>query len=480
MKLAARKLKQEIPSAERPTLEAELAKCKTDPARFNETILCRGPYWHRQREICESVVKYPITCVKTGNGVGKSFVDSGIAWWFACLHQNSKTVIAAPTQQQLANVLWAEMLDAQRIANKNGIYLGGKVSGLSVRFGPNWLVEGFGSGSTESRSGRHAFDLLAIIDEASGVAQSVHEAIDSLNPSKRLYTGNPISPQGKFFELCESAGRNPNVNVIEISSLESPHAHLERSGWGMADKGFIDKSRYEYGEDSLWWLVHILGKFPTELMQALLPREWVRQASLVIPDPDPRDDVRFMAVDIAKGNNGDPSGILVRNGVRVIAYEESPRWSFGELANRVKQMQAEHGVESPRIIYDATAIGTDFANRLAGLKIVGVRDYMGSRSGSEKFFNLRSEAGWALRRRLDPSRVTPVGIDRKTVYQPQRPFSIPQHLVQRFRAELEGVRYDLDDKGRIQVEAKELFMARLKKSPTFLDCLFMSFAYPNA
>ena len=171
------------------------------------------------------------------------------------------------TQAQLAGVLWGEITAAHKSAADHGRPLGGKFSGLTWDLGATWKVEAYGSGSIESKSGRHAGDLLVVVDEASGVEASVHEAIDSLNPSRRLYTGNPIRPEGKFYELCELSKDNPNVNVIEISSLESPHVHLARSPWGMADATFIENAKHEYGEESLWFQVHVLGKFPGELDQ---------------------------------------------------------------------------------------------------------------------------------------------------------------------------------------------------------------------
>lgn len=404
-------------------------------------------------------------------------MDAGILLWFATMHPNSKSVVAAPTMQQLANVLWSEVRDAYHLAEHNGMPLGGKLAGLSLEFGPNWRVEGFGSGSVESKSGRHAKDLFALIDEASGVAAQVHEAVDSLNPSRRLYTGNPIKPEGKFYDLCQSAATNPNVNVIEISSLESPHAHLDRSPFGMADKGFLDNARFEYGEDSLWWRVHVLGQFPDEAMQALLPRAWVERACRL--DHKPWGD-RWMAVDVAKGNQGDASGVLVRDDRGVRAYEESNRWPVEDLAKHAKRLAVEHEVQPSRIVYDATGIGTDFGNRLAHLGLVGCREYLGASAGTGQFLNLRSAAAWAFRRRLDPDRGVYRDVDGSRQFVPQEPFAIPKHLADRFRPELEGVRYDLDDAGRIQVEPKDLFVARLKRSPTFLDCCFMSFAYADA
>lgn len=473
-------------------LEAELARCKSDPSRFNETVLCRGSYWAKQEEICESVVKYPITCVKTGNGVGKSFVDAGIAWWFGLCHCPSKTVVAAPTREQLAGVVWSEMEEARRTAAANGVPLGGRGSGLVLEFGENWRIEGFGSGSVESKSGRHSGDLLAVVDEASGVHPAVHEAVDSLNPSRRLYTGNPIRPEGKFFELCENSKDNPHVNVIEISSLESPHIHLERSRWGLADRTFIENSRYEYGEDSLWWLVHILGKFPGELDQALIVMRWLEIAARTV---HLRAGPVRLGVDIAKGNEGDDSQIVARDDNGVIHERHSNRWDLEELARQVKLVALEHAVLAPHIVYDAVGVGTDFDNRLRQVGIVGARGYQGFAAGGPKFANLRSAAAWQLRRRLDPNRGTPrpdgsaagsrlqwqapSGEAGGLVYLPQKPFALPRHMLDRFRKELTSCRYGLNDLGQIALETKADFVKRLKFSPNFLDALMMTFAFVN-
>jgi hypothetical protein len=452
-----------------------LRKCKADPARFNETILCRGPYWYRQQEICRSVVKYRDTYVPTGNGVGKSYVASGIVDWFAVMHPGCKVVVAAPTNSQLSGVLWSEMEAAARSAADNGRPLGGRWTGLTWELGDNWRVEGYGMGSVESKSGRHAGDLLAVIDEASGVHKAVHEAIDSLNPSRRLYTGNPLRPEGKFYEGCQLSGDNPHVNVIQVSSLESPHAHLVRSPVGMADATWLESARYEYGEDSVWWLSHVLGRFPGELSSALLPIPWLEAAARALYV---RGGPRRMGVDIAKGNQGDDSQIVVRDDNGVIGEWASNRWTLEDLAAQCKLRAVEHQVEGTRITYDAAGIGVDFANRLAAVGIFGAKDYLGSRDGGEKYGNLRSATGWQLRRRMDPTRNS--AVSESGLYLPQVPFALPSHILQRYRAELQGLRYGLDDAGRIELEVKAEFVKRLKRSPNFLDALIMTFAYPHA
>lgn len=485
-----------------PSIEAEILACRDDLSRANETLLCREPYWSKQEEICRSVIDYPVTAAPSGNGVGKSYVGAGIVEAFSLTRPGSRVVVAAPTTSQLAGVLWAEIESARTRAAKRGIPLGGRMSGLTIDRGDGWTIEGFGQGSVEAKSGRHAGELLAVIDEASGVKPQVLEAIDSLNPSRRLYLGNPLRPDGKFYEVCERSAGNPHVNVIRIPSTLSPDIGLERSERGMADRTWLELCRHEYGEDSIWWKSHVLAIFPGEDAELLLPPSWLELAAAAIHARAGR--VR-LGVDIAKGTERDDSMIVARDDTGVIGAWWSNRWGLGQLADQVALRAAELGVEGPSITYDATAIGTDFANRLAAKGLHGCKDYMGARSGGEKYSNLAAASGWALRRRLDPQRqaAAPVpdpprgmrgrvelAIRRKgdpepdgaaggILYATQRPFSIPRHLLDAFRPEL-GRRYLLDDKGRIALEPKEDLIARIKRSPNFLDALIMTFAYPHA
>ncbi len=308
------------------------------------------------------------------------------------------------------------------------------------------LVEGFGSGSVESKSGRHAGDLLAVVDEASGVPSSVLEALDSLNPSKILYLGNPLRPEGKFYEVCELSGDNPHVNVIRVPSTESPDIRLIRSPRGMADATWLESARYEYGEDSIWWLCHVLALFPGTISEGLLPIPWLNAAALIVHIPG---GDKWIGVDIGEGAGGDPSVLVCRDDNGVIDHEESNRWDLETVAERTAAMSERHGVEPQRIVYDQNGIGADFDNRLRTAGLSGAKGYKGSRSGGDKYSNLRSASAWNLRRRIDPHKTEPVREGHFKVWKRPTPFALPAHLLNRYRAELQGLRYQLDNRGEI-------------------------------
>lgn len=470
--------------ADEEWLDGEFLRCADDPERFNRVILAAPAFWSRQRELSRSFVECRHTCAPTGNGVGKTWLLARLALWAFHSHPGCKVVVSAPTLGQLRGAVWGEIGKAIRSAESNGFPLGGRVGSETLEHDESWRLECFGQGSVESKSGRHAADLFALIDEASGTPRAVDEAIDSLNPSRILRLGNPLRPEGKFYEACQLSADNPHINVVRIPSLESPDIHLPRSPRGMADATWLESVRHEYGEGSIWWLSHVLAQFPNEITEGLLAVEWLNEAARILYVPA---GSRWLAVDIAEGNAGDESGILGRddNGIlrdeAGLAWECSNRWSMETLAERVRSMADRFDVEPGHIVYDAGGPGADFDNRLRAVGLSGCYPYKGNRLASpelaERYANLRTAAAWQLRKRLDPKRPVRAFEGKRPVWRPRQPFALPPELLNRYRAELQGARYRLAGDA-VELEPKAELVKRIKRSPTFLDCWIMSYALP--
>ena len=458
-------------------LAALMAKSKDDPARFAEVFLGRDGkrgYWSRQREICRSVVEVHTTVVPAGNAVGKSYVASGIALWALYRQPGTLVFTSAPSQTQLVEVLWKEMRRAHTQAR---IPLGGKFVGgspIKLDCGEGWQAIGHVSNTVERMSGHHAEHLFAIIDEASGAPDAVFEAVNSLSPSRLLLIGNPLRPEGRFFELCERAKEGAkNIRMIRVPSTESPDIDLDRSPRGMADRGFLETNREAYGESSLWWLSHVLALFPGQSDDTLLLRDWLELAGRSIWTP--AGPMR-LAIDLAIGNGqGDLSVLLVRddNGIRHLEWSRS--WPFEETARRAAGLVERFKIKPYLVTFDAGGIGADFGNRLATAGVPNATPYLGGKTGP-KFANLRTAAAWAVRLRLDPNH----WVTRGGIRAPQAPFCIPPEWLAVMRQELEGLRYTHDNLGRVALEPKEDYAARLRHSPDFADVFAQSFAYPNA
>ncbi|HEU5118294.1 MAG TPA: hypothetical protein VFT74_16875, partial [Isosphaeraceae bacterium] len=346
-------------------------------------------------------------------------------------------------------------------------------SPLKIDLGEGWQILAYSTTKTERLSGHHAGDLFAVIDESSGIAPEIVEAIDSCNPSRLLMIGNPLRPDGPFYERCMKAqdGQNPDARLITVPSLDSPDIHLERSRRGLADAAWLRKSRNDYGEGSIWWLSHVLARFPDSASDSLIDRAWLDLAARTL---HLRSGPMRISADVAEGSNGDPAGYLVRDDAGVAECRIDRNWSMEQLAREVAAAAARWGVTPGRIVYDAGGPGADFGNRLSAEGLPGAIAYKGGFSGGDGFARLRAAAAWALRQRLDPNRLVKIhGIDR-----PQKPFAIPAELVAIARRELQALRFKLLNDKKIDLEPKDQLRKTLGNSPTYADLFIMSFAIP--
>jgi hypothetical protein len=445
-----------------------IRRSQQDPSRFNESILGRPAYWSRQRQVAQSVVDYSRTLVPTGNGVGKGYVASGLIPWFLIAHLNSQVIATSSSQTQLEEVLWKEV---ERAYKGSRIPLGGRLlkSPLKIDLGAGWGALAYSTQHTERFSGHHAGQMLVVVDEASGLAPEISEAIDSLNPSRLLLLGNPLRPDGPFFERCQRAETSPHTNLIRIPSTESPHVHLERSPVGLADRTWLENSRNDYGEGTLWWLSHVEALFPGQTEDQVIPGDWLDLAGQAAHR---KSGKRRLAIDLAKGSGGDRAVLLVRDENGILEIRQSNTWTLEKTASQAQLLALKWGIEAVDVSFDVEGLGTDFANRLDHVSLGAARPYRGGNSGGSRFGNLRSAAAWKLRQRLDPKR-------RDELDRVQDSFALKPAHVALMRKELTGLRYSLDRKGRICLEVKEVFAKRLGHSPDFADTLGQSFAFPN-
>ena len=94
-------------------LEDLLYATRNDPDAFNEVFINDGKYfWSRQREMCESVVKYRRTIVYSGNMIGKDFVVGRLVWWWLLTRPGSLVMITGPSQTSLGSITWKEVRQA--------------------------------------------------------------------------------------------------------------------------------------------------------------------------------------------------------------------------------------------------------------------------------------------------------------------------------------------------------------------------------
>ena len=242
--------------------------------------------------------------------------------------------------------------------------------------------------------------------------------------------GNPIRAEGKFVNLIRQAARDradnvpPRlaVNAIRIPSTESPHAHEEKSEFGLADRTWLESMYRKYGRRSLWVGSHIDARIPDVNAEQLIDPAWLDyHSSQQRPQVAPTHPVHFtrrIACDLSEGVGRDSTCIVVADDWGVLEVVLGNSMGLPEAAETIHQLAARWNVPHDKISFDKLGIGRNFPNHLARWGITMAIPYAGEGRPQDptSFVNLRTEAGWKLRNRLDATHL---------VYQPTPPLRDP-------------------------------------------------------
>ena len=61
-----------------------IERCQKDPRFFKEIYFPDVDLWSKQWEVIDNLVKYNRVVVKSGFGLGKTFIAAFSIWWFYC------------------------------------------------------------------------------------------------------------------------------------------------------------------------------------------------------------------------------------------------------------------------------------------------------------------------------------------------------------------------------------------------------------
>lgn len=270
-----------------------------NPVDFVEDIILAKPDTN-QREILNSVARYPMTTVRSGHGIGKSAVESWLAIWFLTTRPYPKIPCTAPTQHQLWDILWAEIakwlrsnpaLSKELIWTKEKVYMRGHPE--------EWFAVGRTAVKPDALQGFHADHVLYLIDEASGVRDEIFEPVLgalSTEGAKLLLCGNPTKITGFFYDSFHKS--RELYNTIHVDGRDSSRV----------DQDFVDKITDMFGEDSDVFRVRVAGDFPRALPDSFIPMEWAEKASEAKAPTIERAERVDIGVDVAR--YGDDSSVL--------------------------------------------------------------------------------------------------------------------------------------------------------------------------
>lgn len=420
------------------------ATWQKDPVAFSNNIL-GGNIWEGQAKILESLRDHRFTVVRSGHGVGKTHITArAVLWWLYSFYP-SKVITTAPTWTQVENVLWKEI---GSIYNGAKVPLGGRLKKTALDLeSEDWFSIGLSTDEAERFQGFHSPNLLVIFDEAPGVSPIIWEAAQGLMTGKHnhfLGIGNPISPSGPFFD----AFQNPLYNKIRISCLDNPNCKEGKEVIpGLTTLQWVEDRKQEWGEHSPLYASRVLGEFPVEGANTLIPLSWCIDACN--RQPQYIDKNKYMGVDVAR--YGDDSTIITLWQPPVKRSWRLNQKDTMYVANFVVRLFNE---ERPNVVVvDDTGLGGGVTDRLIELHIPTVGVNFSEGSSNQMFRGIRDEIYWDVREQF---RIGKVVLERNK----------DLNLIN----QLSAIQYKIVDKsGKIQIESKGEMKKRGLKSPDDAD-----------
>lgn len=420
------------------------------PDLFVEDLLGVTPQdW--QREVMSAVAQGQRRCsIRSGHGVGKSSCASWLMIWFLLTRYPVKIVVTAPTASQLFDALFAECKRwIKELPTPIKSLLEMKSDRIELGSSP---TEAFISARTsrsespESLAGVHADHVLLVVDEASGVPESVFEAAYGSMSGKDATTillGNPTRSSGYFYETHTRL--RDSWWTKQVSCLDSP----------LVSPDFIAEMELKYGADSNAMRVRVLGEFPLAEDDTLISLHAVEQASKRVVE-QPEGTPVVWGLDVARYGD-DASVLCIRQGRHLLELHSWKKLSLMELAGRVLDLLHSSDEPPEEILVDSIGLGAGVLDRLRELDIsargVNVSE---SPAMADRYANLRAEL-WDL---------------TKSWFNEEVQIPNDDSLI----ADLTAPRYSFNSSGKMLVESKAETKKRLGRSTDFADSLVLTFA----
>lgn len=437
------------------------------PIEFVEDVLHAIPdKW--QRAVLQDVAMKSKISVRSGQGVGKTALESWVCIWFLTCRPYAKVIATAPTMQQLYDVLWAEVakwLNNSLVKNmlkwtKTKIYMIGDEE--------RWFATAKTATKPENMQGFHEDHMLIIVDEASGVADPIMEAILgtlSGEDNKLLMCGNPNRLEGVFYD-----SHNADVDKYathHVSSYDSTRTNKDN----------IDMLLRKYGRDSDVARVRIYGDFPKGALDSFISMETVDYAMKTEFDKNYFNDAKILNLGVDVARFGDDSTVLSpKIGDYWFDVEKYSKQDTMVTVGRIiqcckKYMKNYPNIKKCIVKVDDTGVGGGVTDRLKEvireehlpIKVIPINN--GESADDDYYFNLGAELWGSLKVVLEDNMSNVLQGKPPLIHLPRNDELIKQ---------LSNRKYKITSKGKIQLESKEDMKKRGLGSPDIADAVVLA------
>jgi hypothetical protein len=489
------------------TTSTVTASYPNDPVGFARDVL-RMDLTRNQKKILRAFADFPKVSVCSGHKVGKSTIFAVAALWFYCSYANARIVITAVTDRQVNGIIWREI---KRLAKRACIPIPGADQSVK-RALTGWdhpdnesEIRGYTAAEAEGIAGVSGAAILYLVDEASGVAEYVFEAIFGNRAGGQAKVGmisNPTKAEGQFYrshhsERKEVMGEHGWFN-LQIPSTDSPNItgewrtmqqwDGELEAWvprttmvpGLAMPGWPEECAALWGEDDARYKIRVLGEFSAAEEAKAFQLALIEEAQARY-DETLADGRLYVSCDPAgEGGQGDDIGFCARRGKRVLELRERRKLSEAGIMTQLEELMIAHEQPGDRdancepiIVLDG---GGDIGTRVhAHVKAEAMRRK--HHGEGRQFWVVRSLP--ALRATREP---TVYELHRDELVANARNWmreggAIPKHA--RLEDELHAGEFTTNVHDRLQFTRKEDLRKILGRSPDVFDAFCLSCWIPR-
>lgn len=458
----------------------------------------REPLWSGQVAILEAVRDHPKVVVVTCNGVGKDWTGARAAGWWVDVHPADQTLVAttAPSGDQVKGIIWQELVTVKAGGNSDKP-LAGRVNQTNWWNGPHQVGIGRKTSDYSAATvlGFHADFLLIIIDEAQGVTAKKIQDFERLataddvpgqSMQRILAIGNPDYEGSTLERMCRP---NSGWHVIQLGYDETPNFTGEAVPVSVSShligKRFVEERERIYGVDSPTYIAQVLGKFPGDRKDGVVPWSWVKKCQSTESDTLATDRIGplripvELGVDVAASENGDWTVIAGREGQKAMSARSEWRLQTDDpdvivracldavIDTRATSVKVDYGggfgfaIVKPLRRALATSRVVSWAVAVLPVNVAKPSAVKDER-GNLRFFNVKAEIWWEVGRELSRRGLWDLTeLDDDEV------------------AQLTDVRWYEDEKtGLVKIEKKSEVKARTGRSPDDADARLLSFYTP--
>lgn len=495
-------------------LADEMAECYLDPYRFVLTAFAwgtgelekyEGPdEWQtaalisirdelaKLRSDVETENDPLFYATKAGHGVGKSTFTSWIILWLMSTRPHFAGVVTANTKEQLIRKTWRELAVWHRRCITVGWFKYNATSFHHVEHTNTWRVDAtpWSEHNSEAFAGLHngGRGQAMIFDEASGISDKIYEVAEGAMSDPDAFWflfGNPTKRSGRFYDAWHRFSRRWHKFTVDARKAMA------------ANKKRLEEMIEDWGLDSDYVRVRVLGEFPEQDVATLIPAEWLDRA-LNRPVDGCERYRPIWGLDVARF--GDDRSALAKRRQRKL-MEPVLFWqglSTTQLAERVRAIfQGTPMDDRPSAIcVDSIGVGGGVVDRLNdmaaaghfdGCMILGI-NVSESAAVSDKFSRLRDELWWKARSWFETLTCSMLqDVEKRGLWHltegnedPMDVSSFVDELVPIRKApitdELRDILFSFLPNGKIKLEPKQDTKERLGRSPDGADAFVLTFA----